>query len=172
MSTYKITSLSALPKDHTERAKKPRVYVWPTNESVMANFINRRSRPVQEWKPVVERALRERGLRFEKLVWSQYAGCSCPCSPGFIVHGADPTQSDVNIHITVATIDQLPMGKVMASLIRLIKAGDELKRWFKERDIAPNELRAELVRRGVSYKWLHRVGVAQALYELDPVISQ
>jgi len=61
------------------------VYVHVKNESLWDDFANRTSRPHTAWKPFVERALREHGFEFSKLTWSQKAGCSCPCSPGFIV---------------------------------------------------------------------------------------
>jgi len=32
-----------------------------------------------------------------KVRWSQYAGCSCPCSPGFVVDG----HSRHDVHVTV-----------------------------------------------------------------------
>lgn len=39
-----------------------RVYVFPKEYSVEENLVNRRNRPYAQWKPIVERALAERGL--------------------------------------------------------------------------------------------------------------
>jgi hypothetical protein len=61
------------------------VYVHVKDEGLFQNLINRTSRPHTAWKPLVEQALRDHGFDFQKLTWSQKAGCSCPCSPGFIV---------------------------------------------------------------------------------------
>ena len=68
-----------------EMHKAPRVYVWPKNESIMDNFQNRHSRPTKVFRKVAVAALKEIGIDKPKMVWSQYAGCSCPCSPGFIM---------------------------------------------------------------------------------------
>ena len=37
-----------------------------------------------------------------KVRWSQYAGCSCPCSPGFIVEGYPQAVSRQDIYVTVS----------------------------------------------------------------------
>lgn len=66
-----------------------RVYV-DFNETLLENLANRRSRPYNELKPIVAAALTKQGIRFEKLRWSRYAGCSmCPCSGGFILVNGD-----------------------------------------------------------------------------------
>ena len=71
------------------RNQKTRVYVHVENESLLEDLCNRTSRPFNLYKPVVEKALRDKGFEFDKLRWSQKAGCSmCPCSPGFILEGS------------------------------------------------------------------------------------
>lgn len=81
--------------DWREATKKARLYVHPKGESVLENLLGptgRRGRPITEWRrdvlPVVVEALRAKGFLPADAVatarWSQYAGCSCPCSPGFI----------------------------------------------------------------------------------------
>lgn len=67
--------------------RKSVAYVWPKNETIADSFNNRRSRPSDLWKVMVENELVERGIKFEKITWSQKAGCSCGCSPGFVVKG-------------------------------------------------------------------------------------
>lgn len=74
--------------DYSEKIKKSRVYVWVEDEGVLDNLNNRVNRPVVLWKEIALKGLREIGLTEEftgGLKWSQYAGCSCPCSPGFII---------------------------------------------------------------------------------------
>ena len=78
--------------DNQSRSAKARIYFWPGKETVMENLVNRRSRPYNEFRklmPQVFAKLRDEGVLSAdvtpKVRWSQYAGCSCPCSPGFIV---------------------------------------------------------------------------------------
>ena len=65
---------------------KPRLYIFPADESVLDNLASRHSRPYAYYKreviPAVVNALQLRDAKFN---WRQTAGCSCPCSPGFIV---------------------------------------------------------------------------------------
>lgn len=61
------------------------VFVNVKDETLFENFAARTTRPYAAWKPFVEEALRAHGFEFSKLTWSNKAGCSCPCSPGFIV---------------------------------------------------------------------------------------
>lgn len=64
---------------------KPRVYVSVADESLAENLENRRNRPVKVYRDIVKQALNEIEVGVEKLLWSQYAGCTCACSPGFIL---------------------------------------------------------------------------------------
>ena len=65
--------------------KKPRVYVDVADEGLIENLENRRNRPVKLYSQIVKTALTEAGIGIEKLLWSQYAGCTCACSPGFVL---------------------------------------------------------------------------------------
>lgn len=65
-----------------------RLYVHIKGESVLENLQNRKSRPSTFYrKEVLPQVIEQYGLTPEKVTWSQYAGCSCPCSPGFILRG-------------------------------------------------------------------------------------
>ena len=72
---------------------KTRVYVFPKGETLMDNLMNRKARPYTVYKKeVLPSVFRAMGLpENTKARWSQYAGCSCPCSPGFVldVRGSD-----------------------------------------------------------------------------------
>ena len=70
---------------------KSRIYVFPGNETILENFENRRSRPFNAYRKVALEALENHFIDVSKLKlkWSQEAGCSCGCSPGFIVEGWD-----------------------------------------------------------------------------------
>ena len=79
--------------DNRSRAKywrgESQIYVNPRSETVIQNLENRRQRPYTIWKkellPLVAKMIKEEtGLTMGgKRSWSQYLGCSCPCSPGF-----------------------------------------------------------------------------------------
>jgi hypothetical protein len=86
-----------------ESQKKTRVYIWPEGETIFENLSNRKSRPNAEYrKQVMGDVLEHMGLPSNtKIRWSQYAGCSCPCSPGFII---DESYGK-SVHVTVTAIE-------------------------------------------------------------------
>jgi hypothetical protein len=66
------------------------IYVNPKGENLIQNLKNRRSRPYNLYRkfiPVVMRMAFGSWFNDVKANWSQKAGCSCGCSPGFIVTG-------------------------------------------------------------------------------------
>lgn len=67
-----------------EANKATRIYVHPSQETVLDQLVKRRVRPVAEWRRLMPEILERAGLSAQKVRWSQRAGCSCPCSPGFI----------------------------------------------------------------------------------------
>ena len=71
---------------------KPRVYFSPSGESILEQLFNRRERPHLAYRDLMPEVLDKVGLNEKdsnglikqvKFRWSQKAGCSCPCSPGF-----------------------------------------------------------------------------------------
>ena len=97
------------------RAGHTRLYFFPQGESVMDNLRNRRTRPHNVYRTFIPAALDllraksnteadykmvEAWMKPEKISWSQRAGCSCPCSPGFIVIG--PGFKDFDIYVDIA----------------------------------------------------------------------
>jgi hypothetical protein len=73
---------------YRERNSKSHLSVSMLGESVWDNLMNRRNRPTKIWKMVAETALASLGMEeelFAKMYWSQKAGCSCGCSPAFIM---------------------------------------------------------------------------------------
>jgi hypothetical protein len=82
---------------------KPRVYVYPAQETIMENLANRRSRPLNTYRAALRKGLSELGVDLSRVdyKWSQKAGCSCGCSPGFIVDGWDPAIADKTVHIAI-----------------------------------------------------------------------
>ena len=72
------------------RYSKARIYVHPQGETLLENLYNRKSRPHSIYrKGVLPKLFEQLGWNDGKIMprakWSQFAGCSCPCSPGFIV---------------------------------------------------------------------------------------
>jgi hypothetical protein len=81
---------------------KPRVYLSFKGETIVDDLMNRRRRPYEVIKPLLAELLAcETKAQDVKLSWSQKAGCSCGCSPGFIVSGYVPSleRSDAWIQI-------------------------------------------------------------------------
>jgi hypothetical protein len=77
---------------------KARIYFSPTNETVMENLMNRKSRPYNAYRKLMPKLFTQLGWDPKTQVrWSQYAGCSCPCSPGFVVDNIYGR----NIHVDV-----------------------------------------------------------------------
>lgn len=108
---FKVTEAKVLPidKPYSGRGiKKSRIYCWPEGESVIENLINRRSRPLKEFRKVAIDGLKTIGANPDSLTlkWSQKAGCPCGCSPGFIVDGWDSAISRNDLHVTFTGEDQ------------------------------------------------------------------
>ena len=82
---------------------KPRVYVFVEGENMISNLENRFRRPYEAYKRFLPKVLEAlgnpEGVTFR---WSQKAGCSCGCSPAFIVSGLPGRRIDVLITITGA----------------------------------------------------------------------
>lgn len=73
---------------YRERNGKAQLRVHMKGESVWDNLMNRRNRPTKIWKMVGEAAMASLGMEeelYDKMFWSQTAGCSCGCSPAFIM---------------------------------------------------------------------------------------
>ena len=71
------------PSDH-RRNKKTRVYFNIQDETILENLQRRRLRPIKLFRALLPEVYKKLGVD-SKARWSQYAGCSCPCSPGFIL---------------------------------------------------------------------------------------
>ena len=67
--------------------KKHRIYIWVEDESLMDNLMNRHDRPHKMYREqILPEVFEQLGWPADTTVkWSQYAGCPCSCSPGFIV---------------------------------------------------------------------------------------
>lgn len=63
------------------------IHIWQRGETVFENLVNRRCRPYTTYrKEILPLLVKQYPMLAEfRISWSQRAGCSCPCSPGFIV---------------------------------------------------------------------------------------
>lgn len=62
-----------------------RLFIEERNETVLENLILRYSRPSKAYrKEVLPKVFKKLGIDVSAS-WSQKAGCSCGCSPGFIL---------------------------------------------------------------------------------------
>lgn len=68
------------------RKRKSRLSVYGKDvESLADNFVNRTRRPYKIYREAAKPFLEALGLPTKGIAWSQYAYCSCPCSPAFIM---------------------------------------------------------------------------------------
>lgn len=76
-------------ESYRSHTAKPRVYVDAGDFNLLEDLENRFRRPHKVYRSFVLKALELLGLDEPKIGWSQKAGCSCGCSPGFIVQNVD-----------------------------------------------------------------------------------
>lgn len=81
-SVQKILRERQMYSTWREYNAKTRVYVSIENKTILENLVNRRQRPVAVFRDALNTLPELQGKKFK---WSQKAGCSCGCSPGFIV---------------------------------------------------------------------------------------
>lgn len=84
---------------------KARIYFSLDGWSILDNLFNRGSEPHVLVKPfIVPMALEAMGLPADtKATWSRKAGCSCGCSPAFIIDA--PNEKGYDVWVTVALTD-------------------------------------------------------------------
>ena len=82
-------------REMNEYSRPPRIYIFPEGESILDNLlVGRHNRPYKMYRERILPTVFEE-LNWDpntKVRWSQYAGCTCPCSPGFVV--TQPTLKD------------------------------------------------------------------------------
>lgn len=83
--TCRLGSLTLDIREHGDYGVAPRLYVDIEDETIFDNLANRTRRPYNIYKTAIWSSELPQVFDLGKLSWSQYAGCSCPCSPGFIL---------------------------------------------------------------------------------------
>lgn len=104
-----ITEVTTNKSSSARRKTSSVVYIWPEKETILDNLMNRRDRPYKEWAKLLPEVFKQAfGIEdFKKEYtarWDQYAGCSCPCSPGFVIRAKDkskPRLDDVHVKVSV-----------------------------------------------------------------------
>jgi len=103
----------------------PRMYVWADGTfSVAEDLMNRTRRPYDVWKKILRPmfAAYLPQVSLEKLSWSQHAGCTCNCSPGFILGKQSVVLADgrhfhkFDIHVTLKgapAVDESKPGRLV-----------------------------------------------------------
>ena len=90
--SYETKSRRGVPYQSYKAPTKTKVYIFLEGENLLENLENRHSRPHTLYKtilPQVMEQIKEQGITVPdnlKFTWSQKAGCSCGCSPGFIAN--------------------------------------------------------------------------------------
>jgi hypothetical protein len=64
---------------------QPRLYFFHPNESILENLVSRHFRPIPFYKKLLPKVFAQLGMKPVKAAWRQRCGCSCPCSPGFVL---------------------------------------------------------------------------------------
>jgi hypothetical protein len=101
---FKIVDTEKRWKGRGDRAWKVRLYVSPEDESFAENFVYRTTRPWRLYRKALPMILKHFGLpETTKASWSQHAGCSCPCSPGFILD----RMGGYDLFVTITADDEL-----------------------------------------------------------------
>lgn len=71
---------------YRQRQRKSRLSVYgKTVETIAEDFVNRTRRPHKVYREAAKPFLEALGLPTKGIVWNQYAFCTCPCSPAFIM---------------------------------------------------------------------------------------
>jgi hypothetical protein len=104
---------------------KPRLYVFVEGENILENLAFRTNRPSKLYRTILKEAFRRLGLpETTKAYWSQKAGCSCGCSPGFILEGSGAGPKD--FFVTVTSPADITDAKVVPSAEAMDEAASRL----------------------------------------------
>jgi hypothetical protein len=133
MKKYEIkiegVTITVIPRNYSygyknDYFKAPRMYVSVADETILDNLANRKRRPYNVYKTLIHSSDLKNVLDISKLSWSQSAGCSCPCSPGFVLNpqtltidGDTVTRFDVWVRLDNApAVNETKPARVLAGL--------------------------------------------------------
>lgn len=93
---------------------KPRLYINVKGENIMENLLFRSNRPSKLYKSLLPEIFERLGISPNtKAVWSQKAGCSCGCSPGFILTDTGVTSAQMDYWATIKCTEDPQAAKVV-----------------------------------------------------------
>ena len=81
----KIVSTKKLERYGQKPLSRVRLFVMVQNEKLRENLAKRFDRPYKAYRAEVLPKVLKNELWLAKASWSQTAGCSCGCSPGFFL---------------------------------------------------------------------------------------
>lgn len=92
-------TITVIPRSYKYSYKKeyyqaPRMYVSVADETIMDNLANRKRRPYNVYKTLIHSSDIASVLNLSGLRWSQHAGCTCNCSPGFILNSVQSIKDE------------------------------------------------------------------------------
>lgn len=103
------------PRFERKRHTHSRCYVSDLRPFNLAEDLdNRTRRPHTVWKPLVVEALGRIGVKPEAIHWNQRAGCSCGCSPAFILKGVTNAVDFTVVLSDVPSVDYTKPGRLSA----------------------------------------------------------
>ena len=79
------------------------VFIGHEDESIMEHLFNRHNRPLAFYhKEILPTVTKLTGLpENTRYRWAQKAGCSCPCSPGFMPNSKSYSGRDIDVTVGV-----------------------------------------------------------------------
>lgn len=106
MSELKVIEQKVRCRGLGARASAPRLYFWLDGETVLEHFfVGRRLTARHKLiRPLIPAVLEQLGVSTpSEIRYSRTAGCSCGCSPGFVLRGATykGMDSGFDVFITV-----------------------------------------------------------------------
>jgi hypothetical protein len=120
------------PGDVREFQKMTRVYFWPKGETILDQLFTRRHRPYEEWRKLLPEVFDQLELDYTgKSRWSQRAGCTCPCSPGFVLEHklmVDGMPIDIHVDLDYRTDEEKVADEEKAAVRAAEREARELER--------------------------------------------
>ena len=113
---------------HRAYTAKPRLYVHVDGENILENLAFRTNRPSRLYREILPAAFKKLGIPGDtKAYWSQKAGCSCGCSPGFVLDfPRDVIPERKDYWVTVTARDDATDAKVVPSAEAMAEASSRL----------------------------------------------
>lgn len=107
--TIEFTTRSYKENSRTRRRKSRLNVYGDLSENIVDNFMNRTRRPHAIYRKEMIPVLEAFNLPTKGIRWSQYAWCSCPCSPGFIMPTAVTNAAGDIVDIDITIHEDLPL---------------------------------------------------------------